>query len=287
MSDKTAENLEPQFFQFLKTNNLEKKSILLCGFEKSGNTWVRLIIYNYFNIISNGADRTLTFEELNRFQNHIIYLKNPINFIEEQPSPVDFEGGVAPFKPGFPIFYRTHDPYPPDSPHFGKIIYIYRNPLDTLISNYYFWKNHKEPFYPIPVGLRPKFTDINYFVLHYSNIWARFYQLTVEKCQIAISYEQMKEDPLATFTDLFINLGLDPNMDALKRSIAFSSFSNIKQMMNQTGQTYGNANPEKFLGNFLRSGDSGQYVQELKPFTIKKSREILITNGVPAAIANS
>ena len=47
---------------------------------------------------------------------------------------------------GFPLLYRTHKIYKKPYDLFEKKIFIHRNPLDTLISSYYFFKDRKVPF---------------------------------------------------------------------------------------------------------------------------------------------
>ena len=69
--------------------------ILLSGYPKCGNTWLRFVVYNYFNILHNNAKETLTYNDLNKIQKHEYGLTENDKGFEE----------------GFPQFYRTHDPY--------------------------------------------------------------------------------------------------------------------------------------------------------------------------------
>ena len=78
---------------FLKKHNQQK--ILLYGYPKSGNTWVRFLIFNYFNLINNPKYlKTLTFDELNEIQSNVMDRGTTNNNL-----------------PGFPLFYRTHKVY--------------------------------------------------------------------------------------------------------------------------------------------------------------------------------
>ena len=55
---------------------------------------------------------------------------------------------------GFPFLYRTHKIYMNSYDLFDKRIFIHRNPLDTLISSYYFYKNREVPFLDDSVKIR-------------------------------------------------------------------------------------------------------------------------------------
>ena len=56
---------------FLAKNNESK--ILIFGFPKSGNTWLRFLIYNYLNLLINPSqDKTISFDILNKLQNNVL-----------------------------------------------------------------------------------------------------------------------------------------------------------------------------------------------------------------------
>jgi len=104
--------------------------VLLCGFPKAGNTWVRLFLANYFNILNFGAT-----ESLEKKAAIEIFKHNIIKEIEEK-TPLTF-------KEGFPKVYHTHNSRlkTPEKieffNQFDKFVYIYRNPYDLIISFFY------------------------------------------------------------------------------------------------------------------------------------------------------
>ena len=132
--------------KFLENKNNSK--ILLFGYPKSGNTWLRFLLFNYRNLLlTPNETKTLTYDELNDLQ------KN------------EMESGTT-FLPkeGFPIFYRTHVLYKSSYTLFTKKIFIHRNPLDTLISAYYFYKNREVSFWDDPINIRKNLDNIDFFV---------------------------------------------------------------------------------------------------------------------------
>lgn len=118
--------------------------VLICGIQKTGNTWVRFVIFNYFNILDHKATKTLTFDELKVI--HMLRKKKGFYHLDD----------------GFPEVHHTHFPYngvgfmkiiPETSKWFDdfeKLIYIYRNPFDTMISYHKFIFNRdKIPYHRI------------------------------------------------------------------------------------------------------------------------------------------
>ena len=227
--------------------------ILLTGYPKSGNTWVRFVIFNYFNILNNNADITLTFKQLNKTQVHTLT-----------------DGFDKPFEEGYPIFYRCHDSYRRVFDFFDKIIYVWRNPLDTLISYYYYSKNRINPFQHFPIYRHKQLQDINTFVKYTIDSWIYFHKNTVGRCNIVLKYEEMMKHPFNVFKDMFSDIGFDVDVDILKRSILLSDFRNIRKMEDVHGCAGFNGEKSRLTGSFVRSGKTNQYKYELKTETIDK-----------------
>ncbi|MHC4617103.1 MAG: sulfotransferase domain-containing protein [Planctomycetota bacterium] len=245
----------------------KENSIVLAGHQKSGNTWARFVVYNYFNILLNNARETLTYDELNSIQCHTLE-----------------RGETDSFRPGFPVLYRTHLPYVRAFSYFSNAIYVYRNPLDVLISLYYFQKNRTVPFQGYTALEKNRLQDINYFVLYHLTRWIFHYRSTRYKSDIVLSYERMKQDTFGEFVVAFNILGFNTDEDALRQSIEMSSFENIRRMGRETGQLSGNTG-KTLIGEFTRSGETNQYLSELESSTIETARKMLLRNGIDIELA--
>ena len=74
------EYLKDQYYWWNAYNKLksflssyDEKKILLFGYPKSGNTWLRFLLFNYLNLLlDKNYYKTLTYEELNLLQNNIM-----------------------------------------------------------------------------------------------------------------------------------------------------------------------------------------------------------------------
>lgn len=253
---------EKRIIRYFKSEGI-KNSIIFSAFRKSGNTWTRFLICNYFNILINNADRTLSYNELGSVQPHTIE-----------------NGSTDLFRTGFPELYHTHYPYRKIFKHFSNIIYLYRNPLDTLISLYHMLGNRVVPFYGCPVTERKKFLNVDYYVLHNLPYWIYHYKSTKDKGDVVLCYEEIRKDPFGVFSVAFKKLGFPLDEAALRKSIAVSSFENIKKMGQETDQKYGICSADRFKGEFTRSGKSQQYYGALKSGTIQKARKMLMQANI-------
>ncbi|MBL1215747.1 MAG: hypothetical protein HND52_20430 [Ignavibacteriae bacterium] len=265
---------EKKILEYMKSLNV-KDTILFTGIPKSGNTWARFIIFNYFNILNNNAEKTLTYVELDECQPH-----------ELQYPKTCFK----PYKQGFPVFVRAHYPYSKIFDSFDKIIYIYRNPLDTLISSYHFFGNRTVPFahYNVPDTEREKYSDIDYFVLAELPRWIYHYIKTVPKSDVVLCYEEMKQDSFEVILDAFKKLEFPIDENILKKSIEISSFDSIKKMSEETNQSsviaFNKEAEKKFKGTHTRSGKTKQYLEELDEQTISKAKQLLKKSDIPIEI---
>ncbi|MFX1384665.1 MAG: sulfotransferase domain-containing protein, partial [Promethearchaeota archaeon] len=113
--------------------------------------------------------------------------------------------------------------------------------------------------------------------IHY---WIYHYKKTINKCDLVLNYEKLKENPYYYFSKVIKLIGVELNENALSKGIEISSFKNIKKMSVETDQLYGIHNPKTFRGVFMRSGKSNQYQHELKPKTINLVKSILKKNDL-------
>ena len=254
------EYLKDKYYWFKTYNKLnlflkdKEDSILLFGYPKSGNTWFRLLIYNYLNLQGDqNLGSTISFDELNSQQNNVMD-----------------RGSVFLPENSFPLFYRTHKIYNRPYSLFNNKIFIHRNPLDTLISAYYFYKKRDIPFSGDPENLREKLMDIDFYVSYKINFWIKYFRISVKKADIVMNYSDMKNDTRKELTKLvqFLNWDLDEGL--IKKSVEFSSFNKVKKMGKEQSQQYGNGPKDgSFKGEFTRNGEEGQFNNKLKKETIE------------------
>lgn len=244
-------NTNQKLKQFLKGSNDPK--ILMYGYPKSGNTWLRFLLYNYSNLLINPErTHTISFDRLNSLQSNVMD-----------------KGTTFDIEEGFPLFYRTHQIYKRPYNLFDKKIFMHRNPLDTLISAYHFYKNREIPFSDDSKELRTKLQDIDFYVSYKIDMWIKFYRTSIKHADFIMNYSKMKQDCRKELSSLISFLNWSYDEDLIKKSVEISDFKKVKQMGVDTGQSYGNGPKDgSFKGEFTRSGEEAQFRDELKKETI-------------------
>lgn len=235
--------------------NIDKEKILLFGYPKSGNTWLRFLLYNYLNLqLDPTKNETITFDQLNNFQNNIMD-RGHTNLPSE----------------GYPFFYRTHQINIRIYKLFDKKIFIHRNPLDTLISSYYFYKNRTDPFNGEEHHIKIKYiSNINYYVKDKIFEWIDFYNKSIQHADFIVNYSNLMTDDEKVLSDLIVFLGINIDPQKIKRATEFSKFDKIKKMSISHNQIYGNGPKDgSFNGVFNRSGKENQFFSELEPETVR------------------
>ncbi|MCS4047527.1 hypothetical protein GGQ04_002675 [Salinibacter ruber] len=229
-------------------------SVLISGFAKSGNTWARFVVFNYLYVRDNKIKNTISYDHLNEVQSTVLSRET------------DVEGGYS----DDIFFARTHRPYYRPYDYFDVVVYIYRNPLDTLVSSYHSASAK---------GNIEKNISIDKYVKKRIKKWVNHYKKTFGRSDIHLSYKKRKEDPYHEFGKLIERIDPNYNDEDLKRAIELSSFSSIKTMSENKGQEYGNyPNHEEEISNdfnFTRSGKVGQYKNKLNEETIRWCKEFV------------
>jgi len=216
---------------------------LLCGFQKCGNTYTRFVLFNYYNIKNNGATETLTWDELQK--PHLLREEKGLNYF---------------YTDGFPWIFHTHNAYdgqglnvkyegyPDYFKRFDKMIYIFRNPYDTMVSLWHWLMNRDSENYRL---------DLADFTREYLPKWLHHVKTTIGKADLILDYDHLRRfsldfDRAIQLMDGFVDY------EILDNAVKVSSFKNIREMSERVNQPYGLGGPN-YRGYFCRNGKTGQY----------------------------
>lgn len=148
------------------------------------------------------------------------------------------------------------------------VIYLIRNPLDVVAS----YANHMNN--TIDKAIKSMNNDLGYLAKQAKghNIGNQFPQLMyswsghVQSWQdqgkikvITIRYEDMKLNPLETFTRAVSAIGIEASTDQIKQAIDLTQFEKIKELEETHGFKEKNINSP----HFFRKGQVGGYREEL------------------------
>jgi len=214
-------------------------SVLLSGSPKTGNTWLRFVIFHYLNMIEKHEYRTLTHRDL-------AWLKD--NEMRVQHTHIPHSGENA------PQFYDK----------FNKMIYIWRNPYDTMISYHEYLKNRDVPFNILRHNLKKETIEKLHSLEGFTGFFLEKYidhiNSTRSRADLVLCYDDLRKNTKGFYDALKMvcrTLKLSYREHIAKKAIRMSSFENIKQMGIDTNQKGGLAIGYK--GSFCRDGTVGQY----------------------------
>lgn len=241
-------------------------NVLLCGIQKVGSTFIRFVIFNYFNILNHGATKTLTWDELEK--PHLLRQEHGLDYVYNDGYPMVFFTHNARDGQGLTIKY---DGYPEYFKQFDRLVYIYRNPHDTMISNWHFImdRDNDSPFGDYIVGeALEKLKSLEGFVDFYLPKYCHHIETTLKHADLILDYDILRKDTTG-FKDLMTLIVGDYDESILEKAIEMSSFENIKKMSIEIGEPYGLGGPN-YKGFFCRDGRSNQYKEVMSDDLIIK-----------------
>ncbi len=254
----------------------------LASYPKSGNTWFRTFLAN----LMSGSDTPVDINDLH----HTIassrgWLDEVLGFDtgELHPDEVD---RLRPhvyrwsLRAAEPSYHKIHDAYhavgaeplPSREATLGAL-YIIRNPLDVAPS----YANHRgssidsaidamcDPAHALSRGTR----GLPHQVRQHLGTWSEHVTSWVDApglpCTV-IRYEDMKADPVPTFTRAVQFLRAPDDPARIARALDFSAFDRLAQMERERG--FRERNPR--TGSFFRKGAAGDWRQTLTPEQVRR-----------------
>ncbi len=158
----------------------------------------------------------------------------------------------------------------------GKVIFLYRDPKDILVSQYYHIKNRtgfktfpKEEVISNPyVGLEK--------VIGFMNKWNRYSAQCSDRV-MALSYEALKNEPLNRMKEVFAFLGYDVSEEHIETAIQRCSIKRMKEDQKNMGNTPWSYVADKSNANAFqtRKGMSGEYREFFTDAEITKILSII------------
>ena len=199
-------------------------SAYLCSYPKSGRTWMRFALSNLINELY-GLKLELDME------NMFSLIPNDDGRNQTQPwKTLDAyrfaERSELPFIAMSLLPWDERFAEPP-------IVLLMRTPADTLVSRYYHMSRHDalqfkgdidafahDPLYGVP-GL------VEYF--------ASWDPHAEDQNVVAVTYEQLRTDPLGPFSRIVAQLGIGASRDQMERALELSSVDRMRDVERKSG----------------------------------------------------
>ncbi|MDT9234645.1 MULTISPECIES: tetratricopeptide repeat protein [Limnospira] len=256
--DSVAQEYRDKMLSLLLYNKIWLYSLM-----KSGTTYTLMVLANYIARIS-GANKDIDFDSMKNYG--IIHGLNVYELLKDKTM-IEY---LLNLKTDWQI-YHTHIYVEAD---FKKVIMLTRNPLDFIISSYFFhFKNRgKDQELHEVIDSRLKHFCTTYLC---QKKLSRDYP----EDSILIKYEDLITETHTVFTKIIHHLNLDFNDNLLQLSIDACSVSKVKNMEQRYGKPLVVGEKLK-VKSFIRSGKIGEWKDFFNDIDLKYIGKKLMENGV-------
>ncbi|GAB6018595.1 hypothetical protein CHUAL_000283 [Chamberlinius hualienensis] len=227
----------------------KKDDVFVVSYPKTGTTWMQEMVYLIGNLDDDVKKRSS--DNLEKRFPHLEYPKEDLDKFEKPQH-----------QHKRPKFYKTHLPYTilPKSihEHKCKIVYITRNPKDTLVSLWNFYKMLK------PVSYRGTLKEfLNLFIndqvvyAPYSRNVIEFWNHHDDPNVLFVTYEDVTKDIRSNVIKIADFLGKNLNEEQVEQVCRHCNFS---EMSKNPKANYSHWNKEGLINKdekFLRKGEVG------------------------------
>ena len=227
---------------------------LLVSYPKSGRTWLRFILANYFGQkIGKGHQVDL----------HTMFAFLP-NFAWDRVRGVQAMLASDLKRSELPLIAVTHDLASFGSGKLLPVIFIVRDPRDVLVSSYFHATRHRHRFAgDIAAFVR----DPSQGLPHHVRYLNQAAGLLASRPHHVISYEQLSNQPLHAMATALRFLGHEPDLEKLDRAIADAAIDRMRAIEADQGipaHEYDRSDPEALR---VRRGVVGGFADYLSADT--------------------
>jgi len=213
--------------------NPRHDDVYLVSFPKSGATWMDFLIANV-NIAMSDADRVVTFYNVHQY-------------VPDIHDSRELDTPLLSF-PGF-RFIKSHSDL---NKYYNNVIYIVRNPGDTMISYYSFLQGLGRFNGTLSELIKSERFGIRSWAKHVES-W--LFHSPASLAFMMVRYEDLKSDPSSEIERVYRHLGFSLPQTVLDKAVNLSSFSNMKTL--EEDLNYG-GRPIMDGFQFMRSGQIGE-----------------------------
>ena len=264
-------------YKLFRNTLADNNYIILITIPKSGTIYFRLLLTNYLHCLYVQDNIPIGYSEMHNeiFPNvwdEVVrnkhYKLNAPNEIIKRTGYNDFQ-----YSHEFPYIEFIRN---------SKIIFLYRNPLDFIVS-YYFYKkdrlnvnvHHRIVNTDSPNEIPSIDYGLDYFTWAYSKIKNR---LSNKNNVLKICYENLLRKPITTMEAVLSFLQIDIHNDKIERAVEFSSKKYIIKEEEKLGHPI--HAPEGKKNSFIRSGKIGNWKEHFSSDNLKYIEMRLNNNGI-------
>lgn len=247
------------------------RSLLLLTIPKCGTTWMRYLLVNYGRLLNDPRATPVAYHELAAYTVEREFLLS---------GKQQFTAGVGLIPDSgldYLLYQHIHRRRFAQNvwAHLGRKIAVVRNPLDFLISCYYFFfvnRDARRGEASHPRDILPAYT--RYYGMSY--MFLRDKVLPAGDA-VTVSYEALKRNGPMELSRVLLALNLPVDDGAVDRAVQFSDQSVVREQEQSRGRAL--VAPLD-RGAFVRDGSVGQWRDYLEEQDVMEVRSILRSAGI-------
>jgi hypothetical protein len=245
----------------------EKDSVLLASIRKSGTNYFRLIFANYINLVNGGDRSRVSYAQMQE--------RYPWVRTEYLNGLSTYDVSRQPLAPnGYRDFLYQHD-HQMIGYFEGPTFFLVRNPLDQIVSLYYFASARKSctraPISEYVERLSHKFAKTYCCYRRHAN--------SNHRAKL-MHYENLFLAPFASSMDAFLHVFPSVNVEFVQLACQFANIRETRREEDVSGPVHGSAD---FVGRLAREGTVGQWHRDLTDQDVAKCWSILRTYDVSSS----
>ena len=218
----------------------------ICSYPKSGNTWLSFLLANLMRPgeTIRGTDVRNLVPDVHGLKAH------------------DIDGDKA------PAIFKSHEPFRPD---YDRVVYLYRDPRDVMLSYYHYSKglgtigpdvtvdDYITGFTSPDPSLNPPFGNWG------EHVGSWFGACEDEPTFLPVSYEAMLEAPEAELARVASFLDIDHDPDRIESAVHQSTAEEMRKL-EKAGELHRQGHSREFDNlTFIRKAKAGSWREELSP----------------------
>lgn len=248
-----------------------QNAIWLYTLMKSGTTYTLLFLSNYISFVF-GDRSSVDFDRMNgEFFWHSFESAMCREEFEQLCANGMFARGLI---PGYRGLIHTH--VDTESNEWSKAICLYRNPLDYIISSYYYFHVNRG------IRLNHPRDIIDQKVESFVAVYGRQLELVSTRPNdvLQVSYERLMSDPNGSFGKMIQFLGWVVDEEGVAFAMEHSSRKKVKEMESSCGRAIVQGSGGRFEGSFVRSGKVGEWKEYFNDADLQRVESILNKSGL-------
>jgi hypothetical protein len=254
-------------YNFSHLRKKEKGVIVINSIQKSGTNYMRLLIGNYIFLINNF--HSVDYDEMNSaFPNSRERMYSGLYTKVKKNNPI--------VKTKYKDIIHGHFYMGLNRNKHEKLIFLYRNPLDQIISRFnYKYKNRpsKANLYSSPSEIIDE--SLLIYMAHFKAIQKIHDD---KKSLLKIPYELLIKDPEVILMMVLSYLNIEIDYKIVRQSVEESSINKVLECERKRGQAI--HSPDEYAGSFIQSSKVGQWKKEFSQIDVEYIFSKLRENGI-------